>query len=103
MSPRSPHLALEFHSSWLWPAGLLATEALKGFIVGRPVACKVIARDVYDRLLATCTAGDDDLSALMVASGWAWTERRSFKAYQDAERRAAAKGRGVHGHDCVKP
>ena len=48
-------------------------------------------------------AGKDDLQALMVGAGWAWAYTAFSDQYVDAERRAAARGVGVHAHHCQPP
>ena len=87
-----------------WFPGPLATKALIDFIAGRPVACQQVDDDAKNnRPVALCFAGGDDLQALMVSSGWAWAYTNYSDQYVDAERRAAAKGLGVHAHRCVPP
>ena len=39
----------------------------------------------------------------MVSAGWAWAYLQYSRQYEDAERRAAARGVGVHAHQCEKP
>jgi len=87
-----------------WVPGPLATKALIDLIAGRPVACHQVDYDAKNnRPAALCFAGGDDLQALMVSSGWAWAYMQFSDQYVDAERRAAAKGLGVHAHRCVPP
>jgi endonuclease YncB( thermonuclease family) len=67
-----------------WYPGPLATKALIDFIAGRPVSCKQVDYDgKNNRPVALCTAGDDDLQALMVSAGWAWAYRCSSAVYTD--------------------
>lgn len=88
--------------SW-WP-GPLATAALVQFIAGRPVECHQVDYDRRNgRPVSLCFAGADDLQALMVSAGWAWAYLQYSRQYEDAERRAAARGVGVHAHHCEKP
>jgi|ERR1700704_2400341 hypothetical protein len=56
-----------------------------------------------NRPIAVCFAGKDDLQALMVSAGWAWAYTAFSDQYVDAERRAAARGVGVHAHRCQPP
>jgi Staphylococcal nuclease homologue len=87
-----------------WYPGPLATKALIGFIAGRPVSCHEVDYDhKNDRPVAVCFAGKDDLQALMVSAGWAWAYTAFSDQYVDAERRAAARGVGVHAHRCQPP
>ena len=85
-----------------WNPAPLATKALVEFIRGRPVSCRQVEVDPKDgRPSALCFAGDDDLQALMVGAGWAWASSQAEGLYADAERRAAARGVGVHRHRCA--
>jgi endonuclease YncB( thermonuclease family) len=87
-----------------WHPGPLAKKALEGFIAGRPVTCKQVDYDrKNNRPVAICFAGKDDLQALMVSAGWAWAYSTFSDQYSDAERRAAARGAGVHAHHCQPP
>ena len=86
-----------------WP-GPLATRALIDFIAGRPVTCHQVDYDRRNnRPVSLCYAADDDLQAYMVSQGWAWAYLQYSHQYEDAERRAAARGVGVHAHRCEKP
>jgi hypothetical protein len=87
-----------------WYPGPLATKALVAFIAGRPVSCHEVDYDhKNNRPVAVCFAGKDDLQALMVSAGWAWAYTAFSDQYVDAERRAAARGVGVHAHHCQPP
>jgi endonuclease YncB( thermonuclease family) len=87
-----------------WHPGPLATKALIAFIAGRPVSCHQVDYDQKNnRPVAVCFAGKDDLQALMVSAGWAWAYSAFSDQYADAERRAAARGVGVHAHRCQPP
>jgi endonuclease YncB( thermonuclease family) len=87
-----------------WRPGPLATAALKEFIGGRPVECLQVDYDRKNkRPDSSCTAGGEDLQALMVSAGWAWAYANFSDRYVDAERRSAARGAGVHAHRCQKP
>jgi endonuclease YncB( thermonuclease family) len=87
-----------------WHPGPLATKALVAFIAGRPVSCHQVDYDrKNNRPVAVCFAGKDDLQALMVSAGWAWAYTAFSDQYSDAERRAAARGVGVHAHRCQPP
>src|SRR3984893_1046786 len=85
-----------------WYPGPLATKALIGFIAGRPVSCHEVDYDhKNNRPVAVCFAGKDDPQAMMVSAGWAWAYTAFTDQYVDAERRAAARGVGVHAHRCL--
>ena len=87
-----------------WKPGPLARKALEDFIAGRPVICKQVDFDTRNkRPVAQCFAGDDDLQALMVSAGWAWSVGRYGERYAPEEREAVGRKLGVHGHRCVPP
>ncbi len=87
-----------------WFPGPLAKKALENFIANRPVACKQVDYDARNnRPLARCFAGDDDVQAMMVSAGWAWSSRLYSDRYAPEEREAVAQKLGVHGHRCVPP
>jgi endonuclease YncB( thermonuclease family) len=70
----------------------------------RPVSCHQVDYDHKSNgPVAVCFAGKDDLQALMASAGWAWAYTAFSDQYVDAERRAAARGVGVHGHRCQPP
>jgi endonuclease YncB( thermonuclease family) len=87
-----------------WHPAPLAKKALEDFIAGRPVTCKQVDFDTFtNRPVAQCFAGDDDLQALMVSAGWAWSFGRYSDRYAPEEREAVGRKLGVHGHRCVPP
>jgi endonuclease YncB( thermonuclease family) len=87
-----------------WHPGPLARKALEDFIAGRPVTCKQIDYDTRNsRPLAQCYAGEDDLQALMVSAGWAWSFGRYSERYAPEEREAIGRKAGVHAHRCIPP
>ena len=87
-----------------WHPGPLAKRALDDFIAGRPVTCKQVDHDTRNnRPVVQCFAGDDDLQAMMVAAGWAWSFGQYSQRYAPEEREAVAAKLGVHGHRCIPP
>jgi endonuclease YncB( thermonuclease family) len=87
-----------------WHPAPLAKKALEGFIAGRPVNCRQVNHDPRDgRAVAQCYAGEDDLQAMMVSSGWAWSSGRYSDRYAPEEKDAAGRKAGVHGHRCTPP
>lgn len=87
-----------------WRPGPEAKRALEDFIGTRTVACRQVSYDARNkRPVSVCYAGDDDLQALMVESGWAWAYLAYSHEYEVVERTAADRGLGVHAHRCEKP
>lgn len=62
-----------------------------------PVACRPEDRDRYDRLLARCSVGDDDLGALLVSEGLAVSSGDYWREEQAA--RSARLGIWAGGFD----
>jgi endonuclease YncB( thermonuclease family) len=88
----------------VWPKSLIASASRDA----QPAAARSKCYQVdYDRknkrLVSLCFAGGDDLQALMVSADWAWAYTQFSGQYVDAERRAAARGVGVHAHHCQPP
>jgi endonuclease YncB( thermonuclease family) len=87
-----------------WHPAPLARKALETFIAGRPVTCRQVGSDdASGRPVGQCHAGADDLQAMMVSAGWAWTSGAYGNLYEPEERDAAARRAGVHGHRCLRP
>ena len=68
-----------------------ARDTLLSLILHNQITCKSAGRDKYKRILATCSVGDVDLGARMVASGWAL----SYGDYSRQEAAARARGAGL--------
>ena len=82
-----------------WACGREAGAALRRKINGRTVDCDPIEFDRYDRILARCRVGDEELNAWLVRNGWAV----SFGAYRNEERDARTNGRGVWAGEFQRP
>ena len=82
-----------------WPCGPQATAALSDFLQGREVSCEAWQgrRDVYDRLIAICHAGADDLAEWLVKNGWAVADPDANRLYNytAVERTAKFLGKGI--------
>jgi endonuclease YncB( thermonuclease family) len=78
-----------------------AARELDRFIAGRTVQCASSGRDNYDRVVATCRVGGEDLGDHMVSQGWArdWP-RYSHGRYASAEAEARRERRGIWGLEC---
>ena len=76
--------------------GRMAAARLRQEIEGARLDCHALYRDIYRRQVATCTAGDRDLSDAMVRAGWALdVPFYSGGKYLDAENEARAARRGL--------
>lgn len=74
-----------------YACGRLARDSLRELIRGKAVSCSGWERDLYGRLLGTCSAGDVELNAAQVEAGWAI----AYGDYQLEQARASAKGAGI--------
>ncbi|WP_428659389.1 thermonuclease family protein [Reyranella sp.] len=86
-----------------WHPAPLAKKALETFIAGRAVSCRQVDQDESGRPIGQCHAGADDLQAMMVSAGWAWSFGTYGNLYEPEERDAARRRVGVHGHHCLRP
>lgn len=86
-----------------YSCGQNAKRTLTGATAGREIVCKGEKRDRYGRLLATCYAGNEDINARMVRSGWALAYRRYDKAYVPQEAEARSAGAGMWAGQFVDP
>ena len=75
--------------------GRAATNALASLIGGGSVACRVLDRDRYGRLIAVCYRNQVDLNGSMVAAGHALAYRQYGTAYVSHENAARARRLGV--------
>ena len=83
--------------------GQRAALALAGKIRGHAVACAPQGRDRYDRVVAVCRVGEENLNAWMVAEGWAMAYRRYSWAYLPKEMVARWKKVGIWEGDVIPP
>ena len=78
-----------------WSCGIDARDHLAVHIGGREIRCSPNGTDAYQRTLATCYFGDENLNAWMVQQGWALAYVQYSKAYVRAEEDARAKQLGL--------
>lgn len=81
--------------------GPAARDALASRVLHQVVTVRVRAFDHYGRALAQVSAGGDDLAAVLVRGGHAWSSRwrRSLGPYAAEEAQARAERKGVFGVD----
>ncbi len=82
-----------------WACGRAARTALQDKIDGRRIACEVEGVDRYDRLLAVCSAGGQELNLWMVKNGWAV----AYGRYRTEERRASKARIGIWDSEFDRP
>jgi len=77
-----------------WACGQQAARELASFLASRPVQCRFNGRDRYDRILAHCEVGGQDIGAWLVRQGWAVAYTRYSQRYvpEEAEARRLRTG-----------
>ena len=87
-----------------------ATKALRAFTRRKDVTCRPTGARTYRRLVATCEVDGEDVSEMMLRSGWAVVYRRYLddvpgkrEAYLAAERTAKDAGRGLWQGEFIMP
>ena len=86
-----------------WPAGEEARRALAAVVTARPVECRRVTTDRYERTVAVCRVAGEDIGETLVRSGMAWAYHAYSLRYLLPEWQASLTGLGVHAHDCASP
>ena len=86
-----------------WACGRDARALLADLVAGKSVACTQRDRDIYGRVVATCRAGQSDLSAVMVREGLAVALARFSTDYLELEARAKGFRLALWGSEFQQP
>jgi endonuclease YncB( thermonuclease family) len=86
-----------------WACGEEAARKLRSLIGDRSIACTQRDVDDYGRVVAVCRAGNVDLGAEMVRSGFATAYRRYSNDYVGEENEARAAHRGIWAGEFTTP
>lgn len=86
-----------------WDCGAAATRLLTVSVAGRTVSCVGTEFDRYDRLIATCSTGEDDLGSRMIAEGLAVAYTRFSDDYVPLEALAKKAGKGMWAGSFAEP
>lgn len=87
-----------------WACGAEAEDALVSVIAGRQVRCEEQDIDRYERSVAICWAGAENLNAWMVENGWAVAYRQyGGRTYDQEEVVARVAQRGIWSSEFVMP
>lgn len=78
-----------------WQCGAAATLALRRFLEGQAVTCTGQERDRFDRVLARCLAGTEDVGGWLVRQGWALAYTRYSYRYLPQQALAWWDGNGL--------
>ena len=79
-----------------WPCGRRALAGVRAVVRGKAVDCPLPDKVRQGTFVADCTLAGHDMAERIVASGWARALDRDGPL-GEAERRAEAKGLGLHG------
>ena len=79
----------------LWYCGDDAAAALRKRINGRVVRCRPYDTDKFQRLVAICYVGADDLNRWMVRHGWATAFEQYSKKYVGDQQKAEKEKAGI--------
>lgn len=84
--------------------GREARDRLAALVLRREVQVEVTGQDRFRRTLARVWLGGDDIQALLVADGWAWSYRGRGQAgpYDREEAQARRQGRGLFANPSVE-
>lgn len=86
-----------------WRCGQAAANALDQWIGVKNVTCKVNGQDRYQRQIARCYVGSQDMQAWLTGQGWALAYRRYSTDYVSAENQARNARRGIWDSQFVPP
>ena len=83
--------------------GRASADALRNLVGGRPVDCAEMDRDRYDRIVAICHVGGEDLGAAQVRQGHAVAYTRYSQRYVMEERAARRDNAGAWAYGFTPP
>ncbi len=92
-----------------YPCGQEATMFVQKFIGKSELVCELTGDKTYDRYVATCAVGGQDLGEAIIASGWGFPYREFLTKsplealYIAAQKRAQSKAVGVHRGRFIPP
>jgi endonuclease YncB( thermonuclease family) len=78
-----------------WRCGQKAALGLADRVDRRTLRCAGQKKDRYQRLIAVCYLGDEDLNAWLVSEGWAVAYRKYSRDYVDEEESARLAGKAI--------
>lgn len=87
-----------------YPCGRMASNELAEWIGQRTVHCTPTGGVTYNRIVARCTVGGEDIGQHQILAGWAFDAPKfSQGEYAPMQRQAEAAERGVHGGQVQSP
>lgn len=79
----------------VWACGAWVSREVRARYQGKTASCVAVERDRFDRIVARCSVGGQDMGAALVAEGLAFAYRRYAMDYDLIEKQAAAADRGI--------
>jgi endonuclease YncB( thermonuclease family) len=86
-----------------YPCGEVARDELRRHVGNAPVMCVPVDRDQYQRVVARCYLGNEDLNRWIVFAGWAIAYKEFSRAYVPDEEAAHAGRRGMWNGEFMLP
>lgn len=86
-----------------WRCGQWVTQELRAMLRGQTVYCEDLGDGGYGRMLGACEVDGRDLSATLVARGYAWVDPRFSQDLVGAEKAAAIEGLGLWAMSSLRP
>lgn len=86
-----------------WACGLWVVSAVRAQFEGANADCTALGTDRYNRTLARCSVGGDDLGATLVADGLVTAYARYSMDYVSLESKARATNRGLWASTSQSP
>ena len=86
-----------------WDCGTWVAAEVRARIGAHRVTCDTMDIDRYGRTVARCRVAGRDLGRQLVRDGLALAYRKYSMAYAPDETAALEAGRGLHGHDMMRP
>src|SRR4051794_17120774 len=101
-APETDQFCLDANSV-KWQCGLAARDALVKMSARQMWSCKTTGRMTYDRELASCSVGGEDIGKWMVREGWALSFTRYSREYENDEELARSRQVGLWSGAFIAP
>lgn len=87
----------------VWACGVWVTDQVTTLFGGRQAVCNAVTTDRYNRIVARCTVGGQDIGHELVSEGLAFAYRKYASDYVLAEKGAAVRDVGLHASRVQNP
>ncbi len=87
----------------VWACGAWVTDQVTTRYGGRTAVCEPRGTDRYDRIVARCLVGEEDIAHALVSDGLAFAYRRYAQDYVHAEKGAVVRQAGLHASRVQNP